>query len=89
MNDDLEDKVEKLMAKLATQRDELKVQLHLLKADTRDEWDELEEKWQHLQGRMGKVGDSAKVSAREIGAATQQLGEELGRAYDRIKKAVK
>ncbi len=89
MNDDVEKKFAKLMAELATQRDELRVQLHLLKAETRDEWDELEEKWQHLEGKLGVVGKSAKLSAQEIGAATEQLGEELGRAYERIKKAIK
>jgi hypothetical protein len=89
MGDDLEDKVEKLMDDLATQRDELRVQMHLFAADAKNEWEELEEKWQHLQGKMGVVGKTAKASAQEIGAASEQLGEELGRAYKRLKMALK
>jgi len=88
MSSDIEDRFEKLVGDLATQRDELRVKLHLLKADARDEWEELEEKWQHFESRMGRVGDSAKTSAQEIGAATEQLGEELAQAYKRLKKAI-
>jgi len=88
MNDDLEDRFEKIVEDLATQRDELRVQLHLLKAEARDEFEELEGKWHHFESRLGRVGDSAKTSAQEIGAATEQLGEELAQAYRRLKKAV-
>ena len=63
MDDDLEDRFDKLVGDLATQRDELRVQLHLLKAEAQDEWEGLEKKWQHLESRMGRVGDSAKTSA--------------------------
>ena len=88
MGDDLEDKFEQWVDDLATQRDELRVQLHLLKAEARDEWDELEEKWHHFESTMGRVGASAKESAAEIGAASQQLGEELSQAYKRLKSAI-
>ena len=89
MSDDLKDKLEQWKQDLATQRDEPKVQLHLLKAEARDEWDELEEKWQHFDATMGRIGDSAKESAEEIGAATEQLGEELAQAYRRLRDAIK
>ena len=88
MSDDLEDKFEKLVAELKTHRDELRVQAHLLKAEARDELDELEDKWQHFESTMSRVGASAKESAQEIGAATEQLGEELAAAYRRLKNAL-
>ena len=89
MKDDLEDKVEQLLKDLARERDELRVQAHLLKAEARDEWEEMEEKWRHFESTMGRVGGSAKESAGEIGAAAEQLGEELGQAYKRLKNALK
>ena len=88
MSDDLEHKFDRWVDDLATQRDELRVKLHLLKAETRDEWEELEKKWQHIESTMGRVGASAKESAQEVGAATEQLGEELSQAYKRLKAAI-
>lgn len=84
-----EGKLQKFMDELATQRDELRLQLHLLAAEARDEWEEVEEKWQHLESRLARAGESAKASAGEIGAAGEQLAEEIGEAYQRIKKALK
>ena len=88
MSDDLEDKFNQLVEELKTQRDELRVRAHLLKAEARDELEELEDKWQHFEARMDRVGDSAKESAEQIGAATEQLGQELVAAYKRLKKAL-
>ena len=89
MNDDLEDKLEQWLKDLAQERDELRVQAHLLKAEARDEWDELEETWHHFEATLGRVGASAKESAGEIGAAAEQLSEELSQAYRRLKDALK
>ena len=86
---DMTDKVDKLVGVLKTERDELRVRLHLLKAETREEWDEVEQKWEKLEGRLHKLKDGVSESGEEIGAATAQLGEEIGQAYRRIKKAMK
>ena len=88
MKDDLEDKIDQLLDELAKERDELRVQLHLLKAEARDEFEELEKKWQHFESTMGRIGESAKESAGDISAAAEQLGEELGQAYKRLKNAI-
>ena len=89
MDSEEDSKLRKLVADLATQRDELRLQVHLLAAEAKDEWEEVEEKWRHLESKMGRVGKSAKESAGEIGAAGEQLAEEIGNAYRRIKKASK
>lgn len=88
MSDDLEDKFKKLTADLKTERDVLRLRAHLLKAEAREELDELEDKWQHFESKMGRVGASAKKSAQEIDAATKQLGEELASAYRRLKDSL-
>ncbi len=82
-------KLDKLVSELATQRDELRVQLHLFKAETKDEWHDVEEKWHHLNVKIGRASQSAKKSAGEIGAAADQLAEEIGSAYKRMKRALK
>ena len=82
------DGFEKLIGTLREQRDELRVQLHLAKAEARDEWDEVEKKWDHIEPRLEKLGHEAKESAEDLGAALSQVAEEIGHAYERIKKAL-
>ena len=85
---DLDDKMEEVLAKLKTERDELRVQLHLLAADAKDEWEEVEKHWEHLESRMKRVGDAAADSGGEVAAAGKQLAEEIGNAYKRIRKSL-
>ena len=69
---------------LKRQRDHIRVQLHLAKADAKDEWATLEHKWEHVRGTMDRVGDEAGHAAREVGAALRLAAEELRRGYERI-----
>jgi chromosome segregation ATPase len=85
---DLDDKMEEVLKKLKTERDELRVQLHLLKAEAKEEWDDVEKRWEHLESRMKRVGDAAADSGGEIAAAGKQLTEEIGNAYKRIRKSL-
>lgn len=85
---DLGDKLDGLLGNLKTERDELRVRLHLLKAEAKEEWDEVEQHWDHLEGRLKKAGESAAESSDEIGAAGRQLAEEIGNAYRRIRKSL-
>ena len=85
---DLGDRMEEALAKLRTERDELKVKLHLLKADAKDEWDAVEKRWEHFEARMKKVGASAADSSEDVAAAGKQLAEEIGNAYKRIRKSM-
>ncbi len=55
MSSDIED----FWAKLNTQRDEMKVQAHLARAEFRDEWNEVEEKWQKAEQVSDQVQDQA------------------------------
>lgn len=82
MDKDLDDKFEDVISSMKTQRDELRVQLHLMKADMKDEWHELEEKWDRLEPKLNE-------SAEDIGAASKQLAGEIASAYQRIKAALK
>ena len=85
---DLEDKFDEVLAKLKTERDELRVQLHLMQAEMKDEWDEMEDHWEQLEARLKKVGDAAAESGEEVAAAGKQLAAEIGRAYQKIKKSL-
>lgn len=80
--------VEKLFAGLKEQRDELRLQMHLAKADLKEEWEGLERKWEHVESRLDAAGHEAKESAEDVGAALAQVGEEIGQAYKRIKRSL-
>jgi len=78
--------LEKLMATLAQQRDELKLQMHLAKAEAKDEWNDLEGKWEQAQGKLGEVQTAAGESLEDVRAAASLLAEEIRNGYDRIRK---
>lgn len=76
---------EQVMEKLRRERDEIRLQLHLGKAELKEEWEALEQKWVHLEGRMAEKAGEARETTREMSAAFGVLSEELGEAYRRIR----
>lgn len=74
-----------VMDKLRQERDELRLKMHLGKAEMKEEWETLERKWEHLEGRMAGVAGEARDASREVGAAFGVLADELGEAYRRIR----
>ena len=89
MSDDLKDKAEQLVGRLKQERDELRVRLHLLKAELLDEWEDVESKWEHVENKLEHMRDGAKDSAEDIGAALSQVGEEITQAYQRFRDSLK
>jgi hypothetical protein len=83
---ELPEEMKKLQDALLQQRDELRVKLHLAKADVRDEWEELEHKWAEVQSKFSQVQKTADKSMDDIEAAARLLAEEIQRGYDRIRR---
>ena len=77
-----------LLHKLEQERDELKLQMHLAKAEALDEWERMEKKWHHFQGKAAAMGDAAAESSKDVGAAVGILGEELKHGYQHIREAI-
>jgi uncharacterized protein YjbJ (UPF0337 family) len=73
---------------LKTQRDELKVRMHLAAADAKDEWDKLEGKWNHFEAKAKQVGDQASDVSKDVWAAAKDLGAEIKEGYERIRKTL-
>lgn len=74
---------ESLKAELQRARDEIKLKLHLASMEVKEEFDGLEQKWQAFSERA-----EMNKSADGLGTALSSLGEELKRAYQRIRKAL-
>jgi hypothetical protein len=71
---------------LRRQRDELKLKLHLLGAEARDEWTTLEKKLEHLEGKLKVIGREAGAVAQDVGDALELVGRELKAGYERLRK---
>lgn len=75
-----------LLEGLRQQRDTIKVQLHLAKAEAREEWQELEQRWEHLRAKATAVGGETKEVSRDVYEAAKLMVEEMKRGYERIRK---
>lgn len=81
-------KLEELIGKLKQERDELRVQMHLAKAEAKDEWQVLEKKWEILENKLAALKRETKDASKDIGAALGVLSEEIANAYRRIRKTL-
>ena len=80
--------LKKMVDDLKQQRDEINLQLHLAKAEVRDEWDTLETKWEEVKGKMSAVNEVASQTKESVAAAAGLLADEIKEGYERIKKAL-
>jgi SMC interacting uncharacterized protein involved in chromosome segregation len=89
MNDQEQTKLDELIEELRQVRDELKVQVHLAKAEATDLWHETEAKWQHLRSQLDKIENGAGDAAKDVGAAAMLAAEEIKNGYERLRQYIK
>jgi len=75
-----------VLAELERERDELKLKVHLAKADGRDELARMEEKIAELRFRAGAAGTEARDAMGDIGDAASRLAEEIREGFARVRK---
>lgn len=80
--------LERLADELKEQRDELRLKLHLAKAEARDEFDRLEKRWENVRGKLGVITKEAGAASKEVGEATRLLLHELKAGYQRIRELI-
>ena len=78
--------METFVQKVAQQRDELLLKMHLAKAEAKDEWAMAEKKWEQMKAKTPLLAREGGESVKDLGAAVKLVGEELLHSYDRIKK---
>jgi DNA repair exonuclease SbcCD ATPase subunit len=86
MEIDMSDDINDFWEKLKVQRDEMKVQAHLARAEFRDEWDEVEKKWQKAEQNLRHVQDHAIETTAEMQRSAKVVMEEIASTYQRIKE---
>lgn len=75
--------------RLATARDELRVQLQLAKAEAIEEWNKLETTWERVEEEIKRTASHTKAPVHDMGEAARQLIEELKLGYERIRAQLK
>jgi hypothetical protein len=80
------DELHRITEALTRQRDQLRVKLHLARADARDEWGRMEKKWEHLKGRLSAIQETAGEVSEDIGHTLKRLVSEIEEGYERIRK---
>lgn len=73
---------------LIQQRDELRVQAHLAKLEAMEEWEQAEQKFSEMERRLADLSDEAREASDDVWASVKMLGEEIGNAYERIRRHI-
>jgi CBS domain-containing membrane protein len=69
-------------------RDELRVQIHLAKADARDLWDRTERKLEEVEGSLRLLSKGAEEPLQDAAEAARGLLREIREGYRRIRDAL-
>lgn len=85
---ELHNEIDKLLETLKREREELGLKIHLGKMEAREEWERAERKWEHFKAGAERFGSATKEASKDVGTAAKLLGEELHRAYGRIRKSL-
>ena len=83
---DAKERITKAAEHLKQQRDELRVKLHLAKADAKDEWARLEKQWEEMRPKLEAARQEAGKTAESVGSALSLAVEELKKGYERLRK---
>jgi hypothetical protein len=77
---------EKLLDKLQSERDEIKLKLHLASMEAKEEFNEAEKQWGQLKIKAAEIADDSVETSEEYIDKAKIVGEELKKAYNRIAK---
>lgn len=79
-----------LIQELKQQRDELRLKMHLGKAEARDEWEKLEKRWAAFERRFDDekeaVEDFFEDTSDKIEDSLERVAEEIKKGYQRLRE---
>jgi hypothetical protein len=79
---------QKVLTDLERERDELKLKIHLGKAEGREELAKLDDRLAELRLRADAAGTEAKGAVEDIGEAAKKLTAEIRAGIDRVRKTL-
>ena len=85
---ELGEKIEEEIEALKRTRDELKVQMHLAKAEAKDLWARMEHKFNEVESQVKRTTHEAQAPLRDAGDALRSLVHEVGEGYKRLRQVL-
>ena len=85
----VKEEVTNIVDKLKTERDELKLKMHLATKDAKVEFDAAEKKWQQMKAQVSDINSNVVETSNELVSDVKIIGEELKETYIRITKRLK
>jgi len=85
---DLGEKLADEFEAIQRMRDELRVQIHLAKADARDLWERTERKLEEVEGKLKLVSKGAAEPLHDVAEVARGLLREIRDGYLRIRKSL-
>jgi transketolase len=82
-----QDRWQRLLEELEQDADELRVRMHLAKAEAREEWDKLEERLSRFR-ENGATRRAAGEAIEDVEAAAKALWTEVRDGFDRVRKSL-
>jgi len=79
-------KIDETVAALKRERDELALQVHLAKAEARQEWEELQVKIDELEAKSKPMAKVVGETASEVGASLDLAADEIKKGFARLRK---
>lgn len=85
---ELNEKIHEEVDALKRVRDELRVQIHLGKAEAKERWEEAEKSWHHLEARLRQLREESREPVDDIAKAARNLAHEIREGYRHIKRTL-
>jgi len=81
---DFKDRIEEMFGELKTERDDLRVRLHLAKLETSEEWQKLEHQMVKFESKARELGGVTAEASEDVFAATKLLATEIRDGFKKI-----
>ena len=78
--------VQDLISQIKQQRDELAVQVHLGKAEAKEEWNKVEDRLRQLAKEYEPVMDVIDDTSAEVMSGLKLVADEIMAGFDRVRK---
>ena len=81
-------RIQREIDELRRVRDELKLRIHLAKADAKDRWNELEHEFHSLEAKGHQIAQASEEPLRDVREAARLLVDEIRDGYRRIRESL-
>ncbi|MCF6336359.1 MAG: CCDC90 family protein [Gammaproteobacteria bacterium] len=78
--------IDNIIESLKQQKDEIRLQIHLAKAEVRDELSELEKKLEELGSKADVLRKEAADTSSNVIEASKLVADEIKQGFERIRK---